>query len=422
MFEPEDRLLFSCACARPAFDQAALFRLCSEVRDWDALLEKAACHRLILRLHAFLKQNGAGEALEPAVWRKIEEASRRTQFRVMALEAELSENLLPRFSRSGIEVLLLKGLALNQTVYANKPTRSFVDLDLLIRPEVLGRARSLLEDLGYQEKRPSDLPSRWHEQALQPLRPPNALTFFHPEKRIPVDLHLDPFEGGAPLRWEPAWLWEGARRVPIGDSYAWIPRPDRLFLHLLFHLVKHIGRRRIALCWYLDLDECLRFFGEIREGDSCRGEIERQPCAGQALGILAFLQQHFETPLPPSLREAVRAGRAQPPVLDSLFLPEGALDLSTFDNSGWIDRREAFSSYWKQARGRGAKIWFLIRRVFPGRFYLEAKYPPFRTPGQKLTAYAKHFLAVLYKGSRLLVYCLDRKKSYTERCHAGPAD
>ncbi len=417
VLNPEDQLLVS--CGRPAFDEAVFSRLCSEVRDWDALLRKAARHRVILRLHAFLKQIGAGGILEPAAWRKIEEVSRLTQFRVMALEAELSETLLPRFNQAGIEPLLLKGLALNRTVYAGKPCRSFKDLDLLIHPNEAGRARSVLEGLGYQEKQDSHFPSRWHERVLSPLLPQNAISFFHAERRVPVDLHLEPFGEDAPVRWEPDWLWKEARPVPVGDSSAWIPHPDRLFLHLLFHLAKHIGRRQNFLGWYLDLDECLRYPGGVGEGDFCRAEIEKQPVAGEAFQILGFLQTHFETPLSFPLKEAIRARRIRPLPLEQLFLPEETLDISTFSDGGWIDRRETFFSYWDRVPGWGAKTWFLLRWIFPDGFYFEAKYPPFRTPSQKLRTYAKHFRALLYKGFYLLRYCLDRKKSYTEHQHAS---
>ena len=80
--------------------------------DWPAVLQKAARHRLQLRLYSFLKKTGTHEKIEPAAWEKIRLLAHRSQSYVMAHEAELTGTLLSRFNEAGIDVLLLKGAAL----------------------------------------------------------------------------------------------------------------------------------------------------------------------------------------------------------------------------------------------------------------------------------------------------------------------
>ena len=54
------------------------------------------------------------------------------------------------FDQRGIEFLALKGPALSQVLYHNPCLRQFGDLDLLVRPQDVSRARTALNELGFE--------------------------------------------------------------------------------------------------------------------------------------------------------------------------------------------------------------------------------------------------------------------------------
>ncbi len=59
------------------------------------------------------------------------------------------ERILKAFQEAGIEVIVLKGAALAQTVYEDIGLRPMNDLDLLVRPKSLRKAVKVLQGLGF---------------------------------------------------------------------------------------------------------------------------------------------------------------------------------------------------------------------------------------------------------------------------------
>ena len=407
----DDQLLFLSSLPKEGgVDRETLNRLLFGVKDWNRLLQKAFTHRLPLRLYSFLKRHNAPLVLAPQDWKKIEQTSRLAQFHVIAHEAEL-ETLLPRFHQAGIDVLLLKGAALLQTVYREKPIRFFSDVDLMVHRETLEASQAILQDLGYQKDSHSHFPSEWHRRELEPHLCHNAFAWTQSERKINVDLHTEAFDDQNPFSLPRDWLWEEAEQIPVAEAVAFLPHPNRLFLHLLLHLAKHIGMRQNFLGWFSDLDECLQYFqGEI-DGDFCWQAIQSSTRANKILEILAFIHLHFSSDLPQKFQRIIEERRIEPLALESIFTPGSQLDLSTFNEAAWLDRRELFFTYWNKVSGLRKKMWFLVRWVFPSREYLQTKYP-FQTFPGKLAAYLRHFWMVFLKGMSLGIYFV-LKKRYT---------
>lgn len=395
--KPDNQLLFFSGL--PAFKQPERGRLLSllpQIRDWDRLLKKAFFHRLQPRLYFFLKQYDANSFLPSTVWRKIESAQLWAQAYTLALEAELESVLLPRFQAVSIAVMLLKGAALLQDVYRGKPLRFFVDLDLLIRRQDLSAAQGLLPELGYKSL-PVHFPSQWHESEIYSRIERTSFPYFHPERGIHVDLHTEPFEMASGLRFGSEWLWEDARTLPVDSSVALLPHPNKLFLHLLFHLEKHAATGTNVFAWYLDLNECLRHFETEIDGPFCRNFIEQSPRADSLLKILAFLGRWLPTHLPRELEDLLREKAKQPFSLEKILASPKKYPLPLDSLRDAMEYRELVLSQWQQIPSVPKKIWIAVRWLFPDRQYLEASYP-FQTLSEKLQAYLKHFFGTLVKG------------------------
>jgi len=149
------------------------------------------------------------------------------------------------FHQAGVPLMLLKGAALNLSLYDSPELRPMDDLDLLIRPQQVGVALEVLERIGCRKGRghirDDFFPKYYYEsEFLTGGRRP-----------IRIDLHVRPFR---PLRLAQTMpddaLWHGARRVLTGDATALIPKPELMLLHLAGHAAFHGCSR---LLWLLDI-------------------------------------------------------------------------------------------------------------------------------------------------------------------------
>lgn len=408
---PGDRLLYLASLPeRNCFGKEVLSSLIGCVDDWQGVLLKAASHGLLPRLYFFLIENDLTTLLKGNLWRTIQFRHRWLQAYILTLEGEL-RLLLPVFERAGVDILLLKGAALLQTVFRERPIRSLIDLDLMIRPEDFATVRLLLEERGYRLNSPSwPLPSQWHEQVLGLQKHRTSFPFLHEKKRFWLDLHTAAFEPCSPSSLHAEWLWEDVEMVSIGGSKAFLPEPNRLFVHLLLHLCKHASGGQNVLARYLDLDACLRYLEGRIDGDKCWEFIRKSPFAPKILEIFAFIEEHFTSPLPKTWKSLLQQKRVKPLPLEDLFDPPKKSDLAAFCQADWIDRRELFLSLWKGVPGVQKRILFLWKWLFPDPSYLEAKYRC-RTFLEKGTAYARHWTVMMLKGVSLGLYLVGKGKA-----------
>ncbi len=155
------------------------------------------------------------------------------------------ERLAERFNEAGVALMVLKGAALNLTLYDRPDERAMVDLDLLVRPEDAGRASALLEEAGAIRGEAlvrEDFFPRFHaEMAFE-------LGEVHP---VRVDLHVRPLR---PLRYSRLVpleaLWTRAERVQIGRASVWVPCVEEMLIHLAAHSALH-GNTRTT--WLKDI-------------------------------------------------------------------------------------------------------------------------------------------------------------------------
>lgn len=162
----------------------------------------------------------------------------------------LLERIAGQFEKAGVPVMVLKGAALNLTLYDRPDERPMSDLDLLIRPEHLEQAHALLERAGCLRSqvlvREDFFPRFYYEieyrsGAIQP---------------VTIDLHVRPFR---PLRYSrfvpDDALWSRARQVAIGRSSVWLPGATDMLIHLAAHSSIH-GNGQVR--WLEDIRRWVR--------------------------------------------------------------------------------------------------------------------------------------------------------------------
>jgi len=155
------------------------------------------------------------------------------------------ERIAIRFNDAGIPLMVLKGAALNLTLYANPGDRPMSDLDLMVRPEDLDRVLQLMENAGCLCGEPlvrEDFFPRFHYE-----RELKAGTIYP----VMIDLHIRPLR---PLRFARTVpgdaFWSRARAVPIGRASVLAPSPEDMLIHLAAHSAIHANSRMI---WLVDI-------------------------------------------------------------------------------------------------------------------------------------------------------------------------
>jgi Uncharacterised nucleotidyltransferase len=136
-FAPEFELLL--ACCRP--DKSDVTQLLESRLNWERILQMAEHHRLVPALYA-------GIGPQPGIPPQLRSRARNHCWRSMQLTVELMR-IAEHFKVREIQFLAHKGPVLAKALYGNSAMRQFGDLDLLVKPHDVPRARAALVELGY---------------------------------------------------------------------------------------------------------------------------------------------------------------------------------------------------------------------------------------------------------------------------------
>ena len=145
---PEARILLACLSSRPV-PQYVLAAMADQHFCWDTTFHEANqlgvgplfYYRLgVLGLRDYVPAEMAGR-------RKEELFS--SQARNMKLYADVGW-VLTALTKNGIQVAVLKGLALAEGAYEHIGLRTMADVDLLVKREDLEQAATIVEGLGFK--------------------------------------------------------------------------------------------------------------------------------------------------------------------------------------------------------------------------------------------------------------------------------
>jgi hypothetical protein len=167
-------------------------------------------------------------------------APRRSIAMQLAYEAAVSQARTLGDALSGMPVILLKGVGLGSRFYDAPWSRTFTDLDLLVRPRDLARAEAILGVLGYR------CVDGERERFFRERH-------FHIELRttgvLPLELHFKAYAGfGGEL---PADLMlEGAAPIVGLSQHLLAPAPAAELVYLAAHAATH---RFVRMGWVYDM-------------------------------------------------------------------------------------------------------------------------------------------------------------------------
>jgi hypothetical protein len=250
-FGPEAELILLCAGLElGGVQRDRVGNLLRTDVDWGNVLQLASKHGLLPLLFRHVQASVPGTApkvVYAELWGKQEIRKRRNQ----AMAEELLA-VLRVFESHGIAAVPYKGPALAESVYGDCSLREFADLDVLLSPSDVLKAKRILEGRGYISRYlvPADEESDFVKAARQ-----YDFEMFDETKQISLELHWrTDSEFPVASTDDPGW-WLRLDSLRLGDDTVRSIPPHELLLILCLHGIKHHWCR---LGWLVDVSELIR--------------------------------------------------------------------------------------------------------------------------------------------------------------------
>lgn len=237
--------------------------------DWPAVSRLANDHRLTPRLLRYLASHPEIDAPDDTL-SALRNSARANAQRALAQVAH-ARAITDALSNAGIDVIVLKGVALSQLLYGGPAERMSCDLDLLVRRRDLWRAIEMFQQVGYAS------PVAITPAAIRScLRFEHEIQWYAPDGTL-IELHADLAQPHYSFRTDLERWFEAAVPLPVGGYQLRVLTPEHSLQLAVLHGTKHIWSR-------LDMvADVYALFGQ--DLDHCR--VERELAAMGAARALA---------------------------------------------------------------------------------------------------------------------------------------
>ena len=234
----EFELLLAC-CRTEQLSPEQIKKLSTRV-EWNRVLELAEQHGLL----PVMQQRLAPYSSYVPIWQDFLKAAQLNARRALWLSA-LLEQVLDRLQAHSIEPLPYKGPALAEMLYGDIGLRQYTDLDVLIRPGDLPRAKAALGELGLA---PHIQLTAAQERAY--IASGYEMTFDGFGNRNLVELQWGILPRFYAVDFDMDRMFARAQAARVAGREVRSLAPDDLFLVLCVHAAKHLWAR---LAWIYDI-------------------------------------------------------------------------------------------------------------------------------------------------------------------------
>jgi hypothetical protein len=246
---PELNLLLYCSrTSISAQNQEKILHLVQQPLDWKFLIEMAHLHKVTPLVYSQLN-NLCRNSIPSEIAIRLEKFFSANAIKNMALTGEMLK-LVKIFQSHHLAVFPFKGSILAKNAYGNIALREFLDLDLLVSESDVVEVSQILIKLGYSPQF-----TLTKEQQLHYIQSRHELSFWHPEKKIAVDLHWSVLPKNYSFSPNPSLLWKNPQKVDFGNHQIETLSPENLLLFLCAHNAKHNWS---CLGWICDVGELIR--------------------------------------------------------------------------------------------------------------------------------------------------------------------
>lgn len=315
--------------------------------DWVEL-ERTAEQQSMTPVIAFTLTKHCGETVSPAICQRMRDKLRHIALVNLAAVHEW-QRVLKALSGAGVSAISIKGPSLALLAYRTFALREFTDLDLLVRPTEVLKARDVLVNEGYRLSSPvvSDSDSAF-------LRSPNReLGFVNDEGCKPIELHWGILHQMFSFQLPVDQLFESAcLQRHDGTSFLSLS-PEYLLLYLCAHGTKHCWA---SVRWLCDIACYVQTVREL-DWEVCILRAKAANCDLVLKHSLLLAHQVLGLELPPTIWDYI-SGDAK-----ALSLANTASTF-LFRDDGDLGYCEVLRYYLAFANGWRDRIRLILKRVF----------------------------------------------------------
>ena len=255
----EDHLLLYC-CRTKNGDP-------SEIRDidWNIFLEMARGEGVSPLVFSRLPEIAKHYDIPEYVAEELKKDYYLSATRNVLLFEELKK-VLGLFNQSKLQIIVMKGTALAETVYGNLALRPMSDVDLLVKKENLHQIDELLKTLGYSpaDRSVDDVDfSSTYLTTLDYRNPAKNAPSFHVHwhfvnSTIPNESYINHIKMDD--------IWQDAVKTNIADIETWVMSPHHLIIHLSEHALR-VTHSLNKLSYFCDIDRAINYYGKSLDWD-----------------------------------------------------------------------------------------------------------------------------------------------------------
>jgi hypothetical protein len=251
----ENRLLLNCLQTKSpevALDQIKnLLRLSL---NWDDIFESAFRHGVAPLLYTNIRRVNEDHIVGKDVMDRLKKSYLMTAAMNMRLYKEL-RRILEALKDKRIDVIVLKGAFLAETVYGDIGLRSMGDIDLLVKKEDLSRTDKIMTDLRYVASTLKHS-HEWYAENHHHLPP-----YYQSENGVKVEIHWHIVKLSKPFHEKMIErFWKRARPIKLANTQALALSPEDLLLHLCLHSLSHGFAPKVLLRQLCDISESLKYY------------------------------------------------------------------------------------------------------------------------------------------------------------------
>lgn len=259
--------------------------------DWNKIVTLSQKNEILPLIYQSLKQINALSSIPDTARKILEDAYYINLNRNLRFLREIGQ-LIEKFESSRIKAILLKGIALIETVYKNPGLRAMADTDILVPEDKIAQTRQLLKQSGYQEII-KPLSERYIEKY--------QITFGFSKPLGPgICLYLDIHKKLMPNRPYPLKLsriWERAQPIDIAGRPALTLSTEDTLLFLCLHLRGHL-RRFLLLKSLCDIAGLLNLNADTLDWDYIAEAAKTNRIRNNLYFALFACNEILDTPIP----------------------------------------------------------------------------------------------------------------------------
>lgn len=264
------------ACLRPQIaekEQNPIDMLFAAPIDWDLLVHLAVYHGVLPLVYQYISTL-KHVALPPEAISILRQKSRESTLKTLHMIGELVK-VMRDMEENGIRVVVLKGFPLADKLYGNVALRPSQDLDILVWPKDMDKARRLIEAQGYERIYPSFAATPGQLRNWMKIQ--HHFMYWHKDKHITLEMHWQLGHHGMDIPL--TYIEHSLTQVKIAGQLMHMLGTEELLLSLVLHGASH---RWFSLKWLCDIGMMLR-----------RGGFSWQRLYGlaESLGVETILNQ-----------------------------------------------------------------------------------------------------------------------------------